>query len=322
MFFNIKLFLIIIQLLLSIHIFNSLRIKNGGIITILSADLSINKDPDDWFDTYLFLTLEKLNPAGIILEHYATDSVKNKLIEFKELLNINPIPIYKGIQVPLEKKNNKIMASQFTEGAEFILEMMKNTKGKVRLIAVGSLRNEALAFNLDSALFLNKIEYLYFAGGTTEGKFDTNVNRDTIAANIIINSKIPKIWIPCTQSLKQKLTGEQEASIKKCNSKICNFLSNMLSHWRIYRGEEFLERTQQKNKQGKNLWSIPAFIHASEMNGFDLEFQKGNMYFNSEDWTKFQIDSTGKDLILVNRNENAITSWITNKIINNKDLNN
>lgn len=41
---------------------------------ILSTDLSLDHDPDDWFDTLLFLTLPGIEPKGIVLEHYATDA--------------------------------------------------------------------------------------------------------------------------------------------------------------------------------------------------------------------------------------------------------
>ena len=41
---------------------------------ILSTDLSLDRDPDDWFDALLFLTLPGIEPKGIVLEHYATNA--------------------------------------------------------------------------------------------------------------------------------------------------------------------------------------------------------------------------------------------------------
>jgi len=286
-------------------------------ISILSTDLSLDRDPDDWFDTFLFLTIDGINPAGIILENYATDSVEDKTMEFTKILGCHNMPVLKGIQQPLKTNEGSIISSNYKNGAEFILETMEKAKGKVRLIAVGSLRNEALAYDTNPELFLKKIDKIYFAGGSLNGNKDTNVKRDTIATRIIVNSEAPVVWIPCTDEMKQKLSGKQEERIEGCSSEVCSFLTGLLSDWREYRGEEWLERTRQLKGQGKNLWSIPAFIHIAMRDNFNLKFVSGTMTFDNVNWTGFERYADGKDMMLTDLNQEEITEWLTHRINSN-----
>lgn len=284
-------------------------------ISILSTDLSLDRDPDDWFDTFLFLTTDGINPTGILLENYATDSIQKKAIEFANIIGNPNIPVVKGIQQPLKLKDGRLISTCHEDGAEFILNTMKKAKGKVRLIAVGSLRNEAMAYRKNPVLFKEKIDRIYFAGGTLNGEKDTNVLRDTIATRIIIDSDIPIVWIPCTEDIKQKLSGEQEKRLEDCSNKVCSFLTGMLASWREYRGNEWLDRTQQIYGQGKNLWSLPAFAHIENSERFKLNFVSGTMTFDNINWTGFDVHATGKDLMLIDLNHKEITEWVTQQII-------
>ena len=100
--------------------------KLEEVVTILSTDLSIDRDPDDWFDLFLFLKLEKLNPAGIILDHYATEEVEDTTRKFLRLLGNESISVKKGVQRKLTfSDKGTLVASQFHDGADFILKTMK-----------------------------------------------------------------------------------------------------------------------------------------------------------------------------------------------------
>ena len=48
---------------------------------------------------------------------------------------------------------------------------MKNTEGKVRIICVGSLRNEALAYRREPELFMEKIEVIVAEKNKTKLSF-------------------------------------------------------------------------------------------------------------------------------------------------------
>jgi hypothetical protein len=278
-------------------------------VSILSTDLSLDKDPDDWFDVFVFLTTKGIHPKGIVLDYYATDTVYEKLKLFLKILNIRDIEIKKGLR-------HDALCSDIddNEGVNFILQTMKETNGKVNLIAVGTLRNEALAYKSEPDLFKSKVKQIYFAGGTLDGTREVNVIRGVDAVKTLFNSDIPIVWIPCTSEMKQRLSPEQELLIRTHQTELTVFFSDLLNVWREDKGEKWLKKTNQS--AGKNLWSLPAFIHLADLKGFDLQFERGNVFFEDSLGPKFKSNKNGKDLLLINRSEEKITNWVTNSIIN------
>lgn len=298
------------------HAFTINGNEGQDIITILSTDLSTGKDPDDWIDTYLFLTHSKLNPSGIILDTYATDKEKKLTKRFLKIVGKEDVPVVRGVQKEMVKKGEELIASKYKAGAEFILKKMKQTEGKVRLIAVGTLRNEALAYHMNPGLFSDKIEKLYWVGGTWGAKGEVNLNRDRLAVQIITNSDIPKIWVPCiSDELKQKLTGKQEELITKGNNELTKFYQKIFTIWRGYKPDHFFERTNQALGEGKNLWSLPAFLKAIDQGERWLTFVRGTMHYDKEKLTWFEESENGKDMMLKERKEGPITNWAVEKIL-------
>lgn len=305
------LFLFIVTMLLSCN--NTEKTKFDE-ISILSTDLSLDKDPDDWFDVFVFLTTKGIHPKGIVLDYYATDTVYEKLKLFLEILHIRNIEIKKGLRY------DTVYSDLYdNDGANFILQTMKETRRKVNLIAVGTLRNEALAYSLEPELFKSKVKCIYFAGGTLDGTRETNVTRGIDAVKTLFNSDIPIAWIPCTSEMKQRLSAEQELLIRTHQTELTVFFSDLLDAWREDRDEKWLKKTNQS--AGKNLWSLPAFIHLADLKGFDLQFESGNVFFDDSIGTRFKHNKNGKDLLLINRSEKKITNWITNSIINFNQIN-
>ncbi|MCG6187343.1 nucleoside hydrolase [Maribellus maritimus] len=284
----------------------------NNVITILSTDLSIDRDPDDWFDLFLFLQLNEINASGIILDNYATNEVEKYANEFLAILKKENIPILKGVQSKLKILNDTVQASKYHDGAEFIIETMRKTSCKVRLIAVGSLRNEALAFSKDSILFMEKIENVYFIGGNWDYLNEMNIGLDHIAGDIILNSPIPIIWIPAVWSNRILFPGEYENQLYLFKDSVSIFLSDILKKWRIYRGEKFLKQTDQF-PLGKNLWSFPALLHASGNLSENMIFHNGTISMSIEkEKINFKRQSEGKDKMLVERNSNVIIEWFWN----------
>ena len=293
--------------------FNNFSLKNNNNIkTILSTDLSVNKDPDDWFDLFLFLNIEGLNPSGIILDNYATNEVVDYTKNFLKILHKEEIPVRKGIQQKMKFVDGTLWVSDFHDGADFILEIMRKSDYKVRLIAVGSLRNEALALIKDSLLFSNKIERIYWIGGNWDNLNEMNVGLDPIASSIILNSKIPIVWIPAVWSNRIFFPGEYEEKLREYKDPLSMFMNHILKEWRNYRGESFLKRTDQF-PSGKNLWSFPALLHASGFLPETIKFHNGVISLSLEkEKIGFKRLSDGKDLMLIERDQDAIIEWFWN----------
>ena len=281
---------------------------------ILSTDLSLDRDPDDWFDTVVFLTLPNIEPRGIILDHYATDEVVVQAQRLLKMLGRTNVPVVKGVQGRLEKKDDRLTAPPHHDGAEFLIESLRSSESKVTLIAVGGLTNEALAFSRASALFRDKVAALYFCGGNPFGVHDTNVNRDTLAVEILLKADIPVHWVPCTQFQKQKLTGVQERQIKEMNTPVSNFLTEMLIRWRAFRGKAWLKRTNQVAGQGKNLWSLPVFMEVATTEVTEQVWLRGHAHFDPQRWTWFETDPRGPDRMLIQADPARTCDWVVEHI--------
>lgn len=279
-------------------------------VTILSTDLSVDLDPDDWVDAYLFLKSDWMRPQGIILADYAGREEFALARELEELAGRTDVPLLAGVNqnyAPGRKIRN-------TEGAEFILKTLREQRVKTRLIAVGSLRNEALAYEMDPDLFMRKVEKVVFVSVPTHGEKATNVNRDTSAVRVIFESGVPILAVP---AVRQKLTGEMEKSISESQSPVARFMTARLADWRKRRNKDFpgfLERTGQLEGQGKNLWSLPAFIPETKWCCYGIKAVRCSASYSSETLTVFPPDSRGNDFIMTEWDEKALLEYAVRMI--------
>ena len=279
-------------------------------VTILSTDLSVDLDPDDWVDAYLFLKSDWMRPQGIILADYAGREEFALARELEELAGRTDVPLLAGVNqnyAPGRKIRN-------TEGAEFILKTLREQRVKTRLIAVGSLRNEALAYEMDPDLFMRKVEEVVFVSVPTHGEKATNVNRDTSAVRVIFDSGVPILAVP---AVRQKLTGEMEKSISESQSPVARFMTARFADWRKRRNKDFpgfLERTGQLEGQGKNLWSLPAFIPETKWCCYGIKAVRCSASYSSETLTVFPPDSRGNDFIMTEWDEKALLEYAVRMI--------
>ncbi len=289
--------------------------ESSAIPTILTTDLSEGLDSDDWFDTYLFLKCERLKPMGIVLEHYATEPVIELTKELLDIADAKGLPIKRGVTKPMRRNptTNKVEADDYTEGAEFILEVMRKSKEKVRLIAVGSLRNEALAYSLDPELFLEKVESIQFAGGTYMRKPTAiNINRDKLAAHIILNLPVK---IVALQGQKYKLSGKDEARIAECKNEICQFLTDRQVEWRKQRGADFLQKTGQLMGDGKNLWSLPLLIDPALYEELGVKITQGDVAYDMK-FASFNPNKEGTSVLMECTTPDKVTNWCLDLYLN------
>jgi inosine-uridine nucleoside N-ribohydrolase len=192
---------------------------------------------------------------------------------------------------------------------------MAQTPGLVRIICVGSLRNVAYAYHLNPALFEQKIEAVWFVGGTIRsprkpGNVDANVLRDQVAADIIFNNAIPLVWIPCTLDRVMQFDARQETELRKMQTPVAKMLAESIDVWRAFRGKAFLERTHQTPDEGKRVWSTCANLSAADLQPEWMGYVRGRASFGPQRWTWFEEDPAGPDLMLVKRDEKAICDWV------------
>jgi inosine-uridine nucleoside N-ribohydrolase len=279
---------------------------------ILSTDLSLDRDPDDWFDTLLFLTLPGIEPRGIVLEHYATDEVLAETRRLCALLGRSDVPVAKGAQGRLQREGEIVTAPAHDDGALLILRELRQSDRKLTLIAVGALTNEALAWHRQPELFRQRVAAIHFAGGNIDGdnRGDVNVQRDPLAVQLIFEASVPLFWVPCSQFHKQKLSGEQERAIAAMGRPSTDLLTEKLRVWRKRLPPAWLEKSQQLPHQGKNLWSLPALLHVAGIDVGSLVWINGHAHFSHERWTWFETDPAGPHRMLIQRDSQVICQWL------------
>lgn len=291
---------------------------SSDVTMILDTDIGPWLDIDDWFDVLIFSTLPAPKQGGIVMEHYATDWEEVALTNFLTMFGRSGIPIARGCQEPLKREEDgRIVHSQYSDGAELILKTMQTSLNPVRILCVGALTNAALAYCEEPVLFRKKIESVWFVGGMLQGyedahsrgRWDTNIHRDQIAADILFNSDVPLVWFPVSLELVVRSTGDHEAAVLGIDHPAIAWLSQGVDYWRSRRGEAWALGTQQRPGEGRRLWSIFAHATASGRHPEWVGFQRGWARFSPQDWSRFEEDPLGPDLLMVKRNETALANW-------------
>ncbi|MFC2111892.1 nucleoside hydrolase [Bacteroidota bacterium] len=301
----------------------SLQIEfSSDVVTILDTDIGPWLDIDDWFDVLMY-SMSELNHGGIIMEHYASDWEEAALTKFLGMIKKEDIPFARGLQQSLiRSEDGTIQSHQYEDGAEMILELMRTSDMPVRIICVGALSNVALAYYKNPGLFKRKIESVWFCGGMlngyedahSAGRWDTNIHRDQVAADIIYNNDIPLVWFPVSLEIVLKSTPEQEETLKNIDDPALIWLYEGIDYWHKRRGKTWERQTQQEPGQGRRLWSMA--VHAA-LNGKSdwIGYERGSACFNVKDWSTFVEDPEGPDLLLVRRDEKKITEWYKDFIV-------
>jgi len=153
------------------------------IVSIMSTDFSRAHDADDWFDVVMFCTDPALWPVGVVNDwHFSTGKWEDQEESLRPLLasiGAEKMPTPRGVRGKLKRAPDGTISAPTDrdyDGAKFILDTMRGAKGKVRLINVGSLRNEALAYSMEPELFKAKLDRLYILGGKLDGGGECNLN--------------------------------------------------------------------------------------------------------------------------------------------------
>ena len=295
---------------------------SDNVVTILDTDIGPWLDIDDWFDVLMYSSSE-LNHGGIIMEHYASDWEEASLQRFMKWLGREDIPVRRGAQTPVKySEGTGYSLPKSQAGADLILSTMRNSEQKVRVVCVGALTNVATAYLKDTDLFMNKIESVWFCGGMlngyedahSSGRWDTNIERDKVAAGIIFNNKIPIVWFPVSLEMIVRSDRRQEEAIRSINSPVIKWLYEGVDYWHERRGESWERETGQEKGGERRLWSVT--VHATLNDQTDcVEFEKGWAAFSPQRWSTFIKDPNGKDWLLVKIKKKELSNWYKEHII-------
>jgi hypothetical protein len=160
-------------------------------------------DPDDHFDLAALYALAELDVKGIVLDQGAKQHEKPGRIPVSQLnrLSGGDVPVVIGLATPLRHPQDAgaEQPAEFQGGVDAILRTLREADRLVTIIAVGSLRDVAAAWNREPNLLRSKVGMLLlFIGEASDPEFrEYNVGLDPAAFVAVMRSRLPIAWVPC-----------------------------------------------------------------------------------------------------------------------------
>ena len=158
-------------------------------------------DPDDHFDLAALYALNQFDIKAIIIDCALNNKMPGKIpIEQLNTIFKRNVPYYLGLKNKLRSPDDTGEDQPYNQdGCKAILNVLSRSDKKVTIIAVGSLRDVAAAYNRNPLLFETKVDKLVIFAGEARNRdfFEYNVTLDKNAYIQVMNN-IPNIyWVPC-----------------------------------------------------------------------------------------------------------------------------
>jgi len=168
--------------------------------TIYSTDLfHPHDDPDDHFDLATLFALPELDIRAIVLDLGHLQRKSPGDLPIRQLMHLTgrQVPIMVGLQNPLRYPEDKALDQFDPETPSTILGILRALPSKGMIIATGSVRDVAAAFNRDPSLFREKVDRIYIADGNRAGgDLQWNPRLDPQAYIRLMHSDLPIYWAP------------------------------------------------------------------------------------------------------------------------------
>lgn len=162
-----------------------------------------HEDPDDHFDLATVYAIPEFDLRGIVLDQGARQDRSPGRIPVSQLnaLSGRKVPTGIGLSTPLASPNDQALdqPAAHQSGIRLILNTLRAATSRVDLIAVGSVRDLAAAFNREPALFHRQAgRVMVFIGEASRTDFrEYNVGLDPHAFVRLLRSGLNLCWVPC-----------------------------------------------------------------------------------------------------------------------------
>lgn len=176
----------------------------GAVPVIYCTDLfHPHEDPDDHFDLAVLYSLPELDVRCVVLDQGQRQEQRPGRIPVSQLNRLagRGVPCVAGLGTPLRSPTDagRDQPPQFQGGVEAILRTLREANRLVTIIAVGSVRDIAAAWNREPSLLHAKVSrLLLFIGEASRADFrEYNVGLDPAAFVAVMRSGLPVAWVPC-----------------------------------------------------------------------------------------------------------------------------
>lgn len=211
--------------------------KSGQNRTLLySTDISVNGDFDDYFDFAVLCRLNSNRNLTVIVD--GNDSISKQtgveaVQNFAKAMGKDSI----ADSVVIGRDENLYDFDDSCCNRE-LSDFLQQTKTKIDIVTVGSLRDIAALYNHSPDVFRRKVENIYVFAGDAEGTYpEYNMELDETAFLCIMNSGLNIYWIPCFQN-GLFTSGDSASYIQVSHQEIFSETDDTkLLNWFLYRFE-------------------------------------------------------------------------------------
>ena len=221
----------------------------------LIIDTDIGTYYDDAFAVLLASRSPEVDLLGVTTVYGDTD-LRSRIA--RKILNIagrQDVPVFKGIGQPLQGtslmfgfEGDRILAEgdrglKYSDehAVNFIIRTIMENPGEVIVVTLGAVSNLAAAYVMEPAIAKNVKEVIMMAGvivpivdqkGVRRSPVEEyNFNNDPLAAQIVVNSPLPKTMVPIDVTLQIPLRPDQVKRINASRDPVARQVADILAVW-------------------------------------------------------------------------------------------
>lgn len=260
------------------YTFSAIQDSSPPVPVIYCTDLfHPHDDPDDHFDLACMYALTEFDIKAIILDQGRKQEERPGRIPIglMNYLTNRAIPCAIGLADPLThpEDTGEDQGDSYQAGVRQIVSILNTTQHPIIIIAVGSLRDIAAAFNREPKLFQDKVSRLYVFIGEAQGlSKEYNAELDIHAYRRIMNAPLPIYWTPCFDGGMWKNEGNasfwragHDVLLADTSAPVVNFFIHAFLHKPSIDPKEILytrptfEEKQRVLSEQRNLWCCAVF---------------------------------------------------------------
>ena len=221
----------------------------------LIIDTDIGTYYDDAFAVLLASRSPEVDLLGVTTVYGDTDLRARVAKKVLTVAGRQDVPVCKGIGKPLQGNSlmfgfegekirtdaDKNIKYSDDHAVNFIIRTIMENPGEVTVVTLGAVTNIAVAYIMEPAIAKNMKELIMMAGvvipivdqkGVRRSPVEEyNFNNDPLAAQIVVNSDMPKTMVPIDVTLQIPLRPDQVDRINASGDSVARLVSDILSVW-------------------------------------------------------------------------------------------
>jgi inosine-uridine nucleoside N-ribohydrolase len=218
-------------------------------------DTDIGTYYDDAFATLLAALSPEIELLGVTTVYGDTDLRSRIARKVLDVAGRADVPVFKGIGKPLRgnalmfgfegenilDENDRNLQYNDEHAVNFIIRTIMENPGEVTVVTLGAVSNLAMAYIMEPRIAQNMKELIMMAGvvvpivdekGVRRSPVEEyNFNNDPIAAQIVVDSDMPKLLVPIDVTLQIPLRPDQVEKLHSSDAPSAKLVSKILDVW-------------------------------------------------------------------------------------------